>query len=78
MTDDLLACSVAALMASDATILSHNIKPHYYATLLSRNIKLGEILNLMPKEIRGKLFTPNVHMDAIYIRSLFATIRPER
>ena len=30
------------------------------------------ILNLMPKEIRGKLFTPNVHMDAIYIRSLFS------
>ena len=26
----------------------------------------------MPKEIRGKLFTPNVHMDAIYIRSLFS------
>ena len=26
----------------------------------------------MLKEIRGKLFTPNVHMDAIYIRSLFS------
>ena len=39
---------------------------------------IDAILNLMPKEIRGKLFTPNVHMDAIYIRSLFATIRPER
>ena len=30
------------------------------------------ILNLMPKAIRGKLFTPNVHMDAIHIRSLFS------
>ena len=26
----------------------------------------------MPKEIRGKLFIPNVHMDAIYIQSLFS------
>ena len=33
---------------------------------------IDAILNLMPKEIRGKLFTPNVHMDAIYIRSLFS------
>ena len=32
---------------------------------------IDAILNLMPKEIRGKLFTPNVHMDAIHIRSLF-------
>ena len=26
----------------------------------------------MPKEIRGKLFTPNVHMDALHKRSLFS------
>ena len=32
---------------------------------------IDAILNLMPKAIRGKLFTPNVHMDAIHIRSLF-------
>ena len=33
---------------------------------------IDAILSLMPKKIRGKLLTPNVHMDAIYIRSLFS------
>ena len=33
---------------------------------------IDAILSLMLKEIRGKLFAPNVHKDAIYIQSLFS------
>ena len=37
-----------------------------------KRVDIDAILNLMSKEIRGKLLIPNVHMDAIYIRSLFS------
>ena len=57
---------------SETTQQSLEMKKERATRKQQKRVDIDAILNLMSKEIRGKLLIPNVHMDAIYIRSLFS------
>ena len=57
---------------SETTQQSLEMKKERATRKKQKRVDIDAILNLMSKEIRGKLLIPNVHMDAIYIRSLFS------
>ena len=52
---------------SETTQQSLEMKKERATRKQQKRVDIDAILNLMSKEIRGKLLIPNVHMDAIYI-----------